>query len=427
VTRVRAVLAHREFRLLFWGQAASVIGDAVVIIAIGLFVADRTGSATDTGFVLAAYTAPLVLFLLVGGVVADRLPRQRVVVATDWLRCVLHAVLAVLIATDTVETWHMIVIGILFGTAEAFFRPAISGLTPQTVPEELIQPATAAMSGAREGSSLIGPIIAAALVLGLGGATAFALDAATFAVSGVLLARVRPRQRGDAVAPTSPLTELREGWVAVRARAWVWATIAAFSLALFFAMAPFFALGALVADHEYGSKAIFGVVEACFGGGTIAGSLLALRWRPRLPLRSALLWALTWPASLIGYGLGLALWVELPLSAVGGFGVGLFGVWWETALAERIPPHILSRVSAYDWMGSLALLPLGYIVVGPIADALGPTTVMTFGPVVALAAIAAALIPREVRRLERIEPGTVSRDLAPALAAATLTGGPDQR
>ncbi len=174
------MLAHRDFRLLWLAQSASVIGDNIVLVALALFVVETTGSATDLGLVLAAQALPLVAFLLIGGVWADRLPRHRVMVATDLVRFALHALLAALIFAGAVQIWELIVIEVLFGTAEAFFRPAANGLLPQTVPEADIQPATAITTMSNNLAEFVGPALATALVLGAGAGWAFALDAATF-------------------------------------------------------------------------------------------------------------------------------------------------------------------------------------------------------------------------------------------------------
>ncbi len=209
------------------------------------------------------------LFVLVGGVVADRLPRQTVMVVSDLVRCVLHSDLALLIATGTVRIWHMVVIGVLFGTAESFFRPAYTGLVPQTVPEHDIQAAQALTGLSREIAQFASPALSTALVLGVGGAAAFGLDALTFAVSAALLWRVRTRSRGETGERSTVLVEMREGWQAVRERAWVWATILGFSIALLVALAPFFVLGASVAEDVYGSDAVYGLTNAAWGVGTV--------------------------------------------------------------------------------------------------------------------------------------------------------------
>jgi MFS family permease len=418
---VLTVLRAREFRLLWLGQSASVIGDALVLVAVGLYVTRLTGNPSDVGLVLGAYSLPLVLFVLLGGVLADRLPRQRVMIISDLVRCALHATLALLIATGVVRIWHMVLIGALFGTAEAFFRPAYTGLVPQTVPEEEIQPAQALTGVSNEVAEIVGPALATALVLSVGGAAAFAVDAATFAVSAVLLMRLRPRERGERGAPSTLLVELREGWQAVRERAWVWATIVAFSVAILVAMAPFFVLGAAVATDVYGSDAVYGLSNAAWGVGTVTGAVLGSRWRPLRPMRAAMLGAVPWPGAIAVYALGPPVAVLYGVMALSGIGIGLFAVWWETALAQRIPPHLLSRVSAWDWMGSLALLPIGYLLAGPVAAVYGRAEVMVVGGVIGVVVMALALLPRSTRELPRWEGATEGGG---AVTAPVVVGAP---
>ena len=397
------VLRERDFRNLFIGQAASMLGDGIIFVALALYVTE-IGTPTDVGLVLAAATLPLVAFLLLGGVWADRLPRHRVMIATDLIRFALHALLAALIFTGAVEIWHLIVIEALFGAAEAFFRPAYTGLVPQTVPEELIQEAKAAGSTIETVAEFAGPALATVLVLGLGAGWAFALDAATFLVSAAFLTRVRPRERGEPPVRRRLLDELLEGWGEVRSRAWIWVTVAAFSIALLLTLGPWTTLGPTLAEQEYGSSGVFGVLSAAFGAGTMLGALLGFRWRPLHPMRAGFLWVLPWPAVTIGFALGAHLAVLVPLFAISGVGLALFGIWWETALAERVPPHTLSRVSAYDWMGSLALLPIGFVLAGPLGEALGEALVLGVGSALATLVLAAAMLVRETWTMRRLEP-----------------------
>jgi MFS family permease len=400
------VLRHRDFRLMWLGQGASVIGDGMVVVALALFVVDLTGSATDLGLVLAAYSLPIVGFVLLGGVVADRLPRHRVVVATDLARFALHGLLAILILTGAVRIWQIVAIGVLFGSAEAFFRPAASGLLPQTVPEAEIQEASAIMATTNNLAEFLGPALATALVLGLTPAAAFGLDALTFLVSAALLVRVRPRRRGlaepagEAGADAGLWTDLRAGFAEVRSRTWIWATLAAFCVALFFVLAPWFVLGPVVAREQYGEIAVFGVLSALFGAGMVVGAIAGIRWRPRYPLRSAFACVLTWPAAVGLFAAGVPLALVGPAICLSGTGVALFEIWWLTALAERVPPDKLSRVTSYDWMVSLGLVPIGYVLAGPAAGLLGASNVLLGGSLIALAALALGLLPHETRMLE---------------------------
>jgi len=408
LTEMRRVLGHRDFRLLWLAQSASVIGDSIVLVALALFVVGRTGSATDLGLVLAAQSLPLVSFLLIGGVWADRLARHRVMIATDLVRFALHALLAGLIFSAAVQIWQILVIELMFGTAEAFFRPAANGLLPQTVPEPDIQQATAITTMSSNFAEFAGPALATALVLGAGAGWAFALDAATFLLSALLLTGVRPRRRGTPASAgavhgrTGVWSEIREGAREVRSRAWVWATLAAFCVALFCGLAPWYVLGPAVARQRYGHIAVYGVVASALGLGTIVGSLVGVGWRPRYPMRLAMLAVLLWPVAAILYATGTTLAVVIPATVIAGSGVALFDVWWLTALAERIPPEKLSRVTSYDWMVSYALMPLGFLLAGPLAAALGAVEVLLGGSALACAAIALGLLPRETRMLERV-------------------------
>jgi MFS family permease len=399
LTSYLRVLRYRDFRYLFAGQAASVVGDRLVVVALALYVTRRSGSPSDLGLVLFAQAVPLVTLLLFGGVWADRLPRHRIMIAADAMRALLHATLAVLIVTGSAAIWRLMVIEALFGAAQAFFAPAYSGLIPQTVPEELIRDARALTETMANLAFLIGPALATALVLGVGAWEAFALDAASFVFSAMMLLRVRPRSRGRAQAQATVLAELRAGWREVRARRWVWVTIAVFTGAVMSVYAQWYSLAPRVARDVYGSAGVFGVLETLAGVGAVAGAIVALRWRPRHPLLVGLVLIMSWPVNDIAFALGAPLAVVVVSSVALGVGWALLGIWWETALAEHIPPAALSRVSAWDWMGSLALLPLGYLVSGPLASAFGGRTVLAAGGAIGLGLLAVAVLPRETREL----------------------------
>jgi hypothetical protein len=162
-------------------------------------------------------------------------------------------------------------------------------------------------------------------------------------------------------------------------------------------------LGPTISQETYDTAAVYGILASAMGAGTIAGALVGFRWRPRHPMRMGMLLALPLPISLGCFGLGLPVGVLLPVFVLAGMGIALFDIWWHTALAERVPPHMLSRVTAYDWMGSLALLPIGYVLAGPLGEALGAVEVLTVGSALALAALAGALLFRDVRSLRRLE------------------------
>jgi MFS family permease len=398
--RTANVLRHRDFRLLFIGQSASQVGSASVAVALALYITKRTGSATDLAVVLGAASLPLVLLIVFGGVWADRLPRHRLIIVSDLTRAALHTLLGILILTGSPAIWLMAVIEVLFGAAQALFQPAYSGLIPQTVPEAEIQAAQALGGVSFNLAMVFGPVVATAVVLSVGAGEMFLLDAATFLFGAMFLLPVKPRARVAAQQPQqSFLHELRAGYREVRSRVWVWGTIIAYTGVVVFALVPWLSLGPLAVRESYGGLEFYGVLVAVWGGGSVIGSVLAAVWHPRHPLRLGLACGVVW--ALLGLAVALALprAVLVVVAFISGLAGALTGVWWETTLARHIPPGSLSRVSAWDYMGSLALMPLGFAVVGPLADAFGVRWVLGVGSVLGALMAALALTPRSVRAL----------------------------
>jgi predicted MFS family arabinose efflux permease len=324
--------------------------------------------------------------------------------ATDIARAALHALLAALIFADAVEIWHLVLIEACFGTAEAFNVPAYTGLVPRAVPQSEVQEAQALSGFTFNLAELTGPAIATALVLGLGAGWAFMLDAATFVVSALLLTRVRTSGEPPAASKRrTVLAELAEGFREVSSRAWLWVTVAVFALAVPLGYAPLYVLGPTLAEETYNSPAVFGIVTAGYGMGALAGAVIGLRWRPRHPMRAAFLVIAVWPLMLVAFATGVTVAVVVPLAVATGVGFALFDVFWNITMAEQIPPHALSRASAWERMGSLILLPVGFLVAGPIAEATSTETVLVGGAILTAAALAAGLVPRETRMLRRAE------------------------
>jgi Major Facilitator Superfamily len=303
---------------------------------------------------------------------------------------------------------HIVVIEALFGTAQAFFEPAYSGLLPRTVPGEEIQEAQALSNLTRNFAELTGPALATALVLGAGAGWAFLLDGLTFVVSAMLMLRVRVSDEPVVGERRTALAELAEGFGEVRSRPWIWVTVVAFAVAVPVGYAPLFVLGPTIAENSYDSAALFGIVTTLFGAGALVGALSGLRWRPLHPMRAGFFIIAGWPLLLVAFGLVAPAALVFVLAFATGVGFALFDVWWNTAMAERVPSQALSRVSAYDWMGSLILLPVGFLLAGPVAEATGDETVMVVGGVLTGVVLALGLIPRETRTLRRVERPAVS-------------------
>jgi len=235
----------------------------------------------------------------------------------------------------------------------------------------------------------------------------------------VLLTRVRARSRGEPASRDSVLGDLRAGWREVRSRAWVWVTIAAFTGAVLCVYAQWYALAPSIARAVYGSASVFGLLEAAVGAGAVAGAVVGIRWRPEHPLFAGLLLVLAWPLLDAGFALAAPLAVVVGLAVTTGFGFSLMGIWWETALARNIPAAALSRVSAWDWMGSLALLPVGYVLAGPLAQEFGARTVLGVGSAIGLGLLLLALLPQSTRELGERD-ASAGHERSPALGAQRL-------
>jgi MFS family permease len=402
VAEVRAaLLRRREFGPLFWGQAVSVFGDRLVMVAMPFAVLSVPGADLgDVGLVLGATALALAVFVLVGGVVADRLPRQLTMLGSDVVRGLAQGATAYLLLTDRASVLSLVVLQAVYGAAEAFFRPAVLGLVPQVVPPADIQPAQALLALSSNVAMVAGPVAAGLLVAGVGAGGAIAVDALTFLVSALTLVRLRP-QRSAKSAPASFLSDLAGGWREVATRSWVWTVLLALSAYHALVLPALFVLGPQYAQTHRGGAASWGVISAGFGVGAVLGSLVALRYRPARP----------------GVVLGLCLVVSssqatlvvLPLPTVTvallelvtGVTVALAFTLWETALNERIPLGAQSRVSSFDYLASLTLMPLGYVLVGPVAEQLGTVRTGVVATVATAAVCVTVTLLPGVRRLRR--------------------------
>jgi MFS family permease len=394
-------LAEREFRLLFTGQAMSVIGDGIAPIAVAFAALDLTGSATDLGLVLTAAYLPMAVLLLVGGVWADRLPRRAVMLTADAVRATTQATIGVLLLTGSAQLWQLIVLQVIYGIGVAFFTPAATALIPATVSPGLLQPANALLGICGSLGFTIGPALGGVVVATAGPGAAFVFDAATFLWSIGFLAWMRPRR----VEPSPPqrfLRDLADGFHEVRARRWIWVSILAVGLTLMIQDAPIQVLGPVIARSHFGGAGAWAAIEAALGAGTVVGGATALRVAPSRPLRFVNLCFLLCVPGSIALAIPAPLVAIVVLQFLAGWAIGLYVPVWDTLLQQRIAANVLSRVSAYDWMGSIVLMPLGFAAAGPVAAAIGIRPTLMAGAVWCAISVAATLSVREIRTLERL-------------------------
>jgi MFS family permease len=395
-------LARREFRLLFLARGISFFGSAIAPVAIAFAVLDLTGSASDLGLVLAARVVPQIVFLLAGGVWADRLPRHLVMVASDVLTGGTQAASAALLLTDRAEIWHLVVLQAVGGTAFAFFFPASTGLVPQTVDAPLLQQANAILRLALNASAIGGAAIGGLLVAAVGSGWALGIDAATFFVSAGFLLQMRVT-RGERLEAPNFVGELREGWREFSSRTWLWVIVVAFGFLNAAETGAFNVLGPIVAKEELGGASAYGAIFAAEAIGLVVGGLLVLRFRPSRPLFVGCVAVILMPPVLVLLALGAPLPLILVAALVLGIGIEIFSVMWDTALQQHVPEQALSRVSSYDALGSIVFIPLGQVAAGPTAEAIGiDETLYLAAGIVTLAVVAMAATP-DIRRLRRID------------------------
>ena len=365
-------LREREFRLLFLGRTVSLFGSAFAPIAVAFAVLDLTGSASDLGLVVAAGVAPQILFLLVGGIWADRLPRHHVMVVSDLVAGAAQAVIAALVLTGVAEIWHLIALQVVRGIATSFFFPASQGIVPQTISARLLQEANALLRLTRNGTQIVGTAAGGILVAATGSGWALAFDAATYFLGAAFLVALR-LPHSVTLPERHFVRELREGWDAFRSRAWLWGIVLQFTFVGAAAVGAWAVLGPVVAEADLGGAAAWGLILAAQSAGFILGGVFTLHYRPdRILLVATLaIFPVVVPILLLAVPAPLALIALASFAA--GFGIELFGVFWDLAMQQQIPPDQLSRVYSYDALGSFAFIPLGAAVAGPLADLVGVT------------------------------------------------------
>ncbi len=395
-----APLRERDFRLLFFGRAVSFAGSAMAPVALAFAVLELGGSTTELGLVLAIAILPQVFFLLVGGVIADRFPRHLVMVGSNLVAGVAQAVAAYLLLSGKAAIWHLAVIALVRAVASSFFFPAMQGIVPQTVPGELLQPANALLRLALNATSIGGAALGGVLVAAAGPGWAIAFDALTYLAAAAILLPMHVRAPARDT-DSSFIHELLEGWGEFRSRQWIWVVVLGFAFANAAEAAGLYVLGPVVAEESLGGASVWGLVIAATGVGLVLGGLLAFRLEPDRPLLvgvSAI--TLIFPPLVL-----LAIEAPWPLIAlaalVAGIGIELFSVFWDTALQTHVPNDVLSRVSAWDAIGSLVLIPAAYAVIGPLAGTIGTEATLWLCSGIVVVAITAQLLSREVRELPR--------------------------
>jgi len=402
------VLRERNFARYLAAVTVSTLGSGMATVALAFAVLEF-GGATDLGIVLLAREIPLVILLLLGGVFADRIPRQRILVSSDLVKGAAQAVTAILLFSGTATVWNVALLQTMFGLAAAFSRPATTGLIKEAASDARLQEANALLGLSSSVLSIAGPAIGALIVAAGSPGLAIAIDSMTFFASAGLTGTMRLTTTVR-IASASVLGDLRDGWREFVGRSWAVAMVVSFGLFQLTYFPALLVLGPLVAKEQLGGAGAWGTILAIESAGAVLGGMLALRLKVRRPLVACQLFVL--PAGLLLATIA----VPLPLPAIAavsllnGVGFALGNTFWFTALQRNVPEHALSRISSFDWLGSVALNPIGYALIGPIAGAIGTPETLILAAVINMTVCISAVLVPSVRRLGMNAPVAVAAE-----------------
>ena len=395
-------LKIRDFRLLWTAMTVSFFGDGIYLVAIAWQVYELSNVPTALSTVGVAWSLPMTLFLLIGGVLTDRFERRKIMIVADLLRGCAVLTMGILSVTEVLELWHLIGLAIVYGTGQALFAPAFGAIVPEIVPRHLLTEANSLDSFVRHSAErLFGPAIGGFTIAAIGAGGAFLVDAMTFAFSIGVLLRLAKRPAPDEERP-APLKDIKEGLIYVRSQPWLIATLLSALMTLLFALGPFqILLPFLVKNELDGTAADLGLVLAAGGVGSVmASALLGQRGLPRRHITFMyVMWA-TGVAMLAFYAVATELWhlIAAEFVAWGMFTAGL--IVWTTLMHRLVPARLLGRVTSLDWMISTAFVPLSFALTGPVSNAIGVRETFFWGGVLGAFATLAFLFWPGVRATE---------------------------
>jgi predicted MFS family arabinose efflux permease len=404
--KIMRPLQIRDFSLLWWGLTVSLLGDGIFIVALPVQVRAITRSVTALTYALVAWTLPLVLFFIVGGILSDRLERRRVLMFANALQGSAILLLGILSVTGVIELWHIYALAAIYGMAEALFGPAFGAIVPDLVPRDLLVEANALDNFSRPfalrvmGPALGGVIIA---VFGVGGA--FLVDALTFVFAGVVFALISRRKLDkDRSLESVVWEEVREGYRFVRSHTWLWGTLLAFAVGLLVFSGPWQALVPIVVLNRWGSSGDLAFVLSAGGvGAMVSSALIGTRNLPTKFMTSMFLGMSVGTLMLAGFGLATSAWHAAVASFLMQGLLAVTIITWNTTMHRYVPSNLLGRVSSLDWMVSTSLIPVSLALAGPLAQAIGAGATLVaagvFGSVILLLFL---LIPG-IREPEQVE------------------------
>jgi MFS family permease len=412
-------LRDRSLRRLLGAQITSISGDFIVIAALPFAVFEIGGDSTQVSVAFGAGALLEVLLVLFGGVIGDRFRRRAVMVTADVVRFTSQCILALLLILGVAEFWQLVLVQMIQGAGAAFFNPSMNGLIPEVIPERRLQDANALMTIGPAAGTMLGPAFAGILIAAGSVGWAFALDAVTFGVSALILSRIHVPSTVMATPQASVIGELREGWVAFRKCTWLWVIVLEFSLLNALVLGPFQVLGADAARTSLGGPSSWMAILAAVGLGQLTGSMIAILWRPRRPLFIATLLIGAWAIPLVLLAASAPLPAVVFFAALAGATIAIFGAIWHTMLQTRVPENQRARMSSYDWLGSLAFLPFGYLIAAGAEMVVGANATLLASACITVVATAIVVPLPAIRGLRYRPPPRLI--MTPAVSSAAPT------
>ncbi|MEU6057083.1 MFS transporter [Streptomyces sp. NPDC047097] len=413
-----SLLRDKRFAVLFTARTIAVLGSAFGPVALTFAVLDLPGANAGTlTLVLTAQTVPEIALLLFGGVIADRVPRHLLMTGSELASALAFTALAVMFLTGNPPVAAVVACSVVIGVSLALYYPALTGVVPDVVVPERLQTANALLRFGMNAGRLLGLSLAGGMVALVGPGWALATNAAAYAVSAVLLATLRLEHRKHEGSAPSIVADLRAGWKEFSSRTWLWVTVLQFALVTSAMQAAFGVLGPVVAKEHMGGAPAWSMVLLGQSAGTLVGVVVSLRLRPRRPLLVAtpMVFAMAVPVLLLGFG--APLFAVVAGSFALGIGFNTFGVLFETTMQREIPRQSLSRVAAYDALGTFMIGPLGLMAAAPLAAGVGARPALLLCGALMTAATACALLVPHIRRLS----------IAPAVPAEDGESVPDAK
>ena len=392
-------LRERSFRLLLTGQAISILGDAIAMIAIPFAILGMGGSVGEVGLVLAARAIPNAIFLLVGGVWADRLPRRLVMLASDLVRGVIMFATFLVLISDVGSIWVLVALMAVYGVGEAFFRPALSGVIPQTVSPARLQEAYGLLATTPALGIAVGGAIGGVLVALISPAGAIAFDAVSFGASALCLAFMKTTGEPTPWKNRNFRRDLGAGWQAFSSRRWLVVVVIGEVLYALLVMPSIYAVGPAIADEELNGASSWAVIVAGFGVGFLIGGLTAMKLRPQRPLVLGYILCIPFALFFVAMAVVPPLIVLALTAVMAGAVISISGTLLETTITREVSQDLRSRVGSFRTLGSVAMLPVGMLLVGPITGAISNTGAEILAAIAVLVNAAIVLGARSVRGL----------------------------